>query len=96
MSFRLLIDECLSPELAGLAVAAGCKKAPCCAPGKRRGPGAQAVEQVEADDELHRLADERWAKVLATGKMVPWNDAKTCLKARASAAAAARPPHQES
>jgi len=44
---------------------------------------AQTVEQVELDDEFHRVADERLAKVLATGKTVPWDDAKVYLEARA-------------
>lgn len=43
---------------------------------------AQAVEQVELDGEFYRVADERWAKVLATGKTVPWGDAKAYLEAR--------------
>ncbi|WP_372526331.1 DUF1778 domain-containing protein [Piscinibacter sp.] len=44
---------------------------------------AQTVEQVELDEQFHRVADERWAKVLATGKTVPWDDAKAYLEARA-------------
>ena len=44
---------------------------------------AQTVEQVELDEAFHRIADVRWAKVLATGKTVPWDDAKTYLEARA-------------
>jgi predicted transcriptional regulator len=43
---------------------------------------AQTVEQAELDDAFHRVADERWAKVLATGKTVPWDDAKVWLEAR--------------
>ena len=43
---------------------------------------ARTVEQVEMDDEFHRVADERWAKVLATGKTVAWDDAKAYLEAR--------------
>ena len=43
---------------------------------------AQKVEQVELDDELHRVAEARWAKVLATGKTVPWDSAKAYLEAR--------------
>jgi predicted transcriptional regulator len=43
---------------------------------------AQTVEQVEVDEAFHRVADERWAKVLATGKTVPWDDAKAWLEAR--------------
>lgn len=43
---------------------------------------AQRVEQAELDEAFHRVAEERWAKVLATGKTVPWGDAKTWLEAR--------------
>ena len=43
---------------------------------------AQTVEQVELDEEFHRVADKRWAKVLTTGKTVPWGDAKAYLEAR--------------
>jgi len=43
---------------------------------------AQTVEQVEQDDAFHRIADERWAKIMATGKTVKWNDAKAWLEAR--------------
>jgi predicted transcriptional regulator len=43
---------------------------------------AQRVEHVELDDDFHRVADARWAKVLATGKTVPWNEAKAYLEAR--------------
>jgi predicted transcriptional regulator len=52
---------------------------------------AQTVEQVEQDDELHRVADERWAKVLAKGKTVPWDEAKAYLAARARGDRPARP-----
>lgn len=43
---------------------------------------AQTVEQVEVDAEFDRLADERWAAVLATGKTVPWDEARLYLEAR--------------
>ncbi|MBW6493183.1 MAG: ribbon-helix-helix domain-containing protein [Burkholderiaceae bacterium] len=52
---------------------------------------AQTVEQVELDDEFHRVADQRWAKVLASGKTVPWNDAKAYLEARARGERASKP-----
>ena len=51
----------------------------------------QTVEQTELDDDFHRLADERWAVVLTTGKTVPWSDAKTYLEARAQGKKAQRP-----
>ncbi len=44
---------------------------------------AQTVDQAELDEELHRVADARWAGVLATGKTVAWDDAKAYLAARA-------------
>ncbi len=43
---------------------------------------AQTVERVELDEAFHRLAEERWANVLATGQTVPWDDAKAWLEAR--------------
>jgi predicted transcriptional regulator len=43
---------------------------------------AQTVEQVELDDAFHRVADERWSRLLATGQSVPWDEAKTWLEAR--------------
>ncbi len=44
---------------------------------------ARTVEQAELDDEFHRLADKRWANILATGKTVPWDQARDYLEARA-------------
>jgi len=44
---------------------------------------AQTVEQIEADEQFHDVADTRWAKVLATGKSVPWSEARAYLQARA-------------
>ena len=43
---------------------------------------AETVEQIELDEAFHRVADERWTKVLTTGKTVPWDDAKAWLEAR--------------
>lgn len=45
---------------------------------------AQKVEQVEQDNAFHALADERWARIRATGKTVAWDDAKAYLTARAN------------
>ncbi|CAN5236260.1 hypothetical protein BH11PSE10_BH11PSE10_01160 [soil metagenome] len=53
---------------------------------------AATVEQAEQDDEFHRLADERWAKLLVTGKTVALDDAKTYLEARARGEASAPRP----
>ncbi|MBC7636933.1 MAG: ribbon-helix-helix protein, CopG family [Acetobacteraceae bacterium] len=43
---------------------------------------AETVERVEQEDALHRIADERWADILATGQTVNWDDTKAWLGAR--------------
>lgn len=40
------------------------------------------AETVEQDDAFHRLADERWAEILATGETVPLDAAKAWLEAQ--------------
>ena len=52
---------------------------------------AQTVEQVELDDAFNTLADQRWAYIQASGKTVPWDDAKAYLAARASGESARKP-----
>ena len=52
---------------------------------------AQTVEQVELDDDFHCVAQERWVKLLATGKTVPWDDATAYLQARAAGASPRKP-----
>jgi predicted transcriptional regulator len=54
---------------------------------------AQTVEQAETEEELHRVADERWAQLLETGKTVPWDGAaKDYLEARARGEKPKKPP----
>ena len=43
---------------------------------------ARNVEQSELDNQFRAVADHRWAKVLATGKTVPWEETKAYLAAR--------------
>ena len=43
---------------------------------------AQTVEQIEWDEASDRVAEARWANILATGKTVAWDDAKSWLQAR--------------
>ena len=45
---------------------------------------SQTVEQVELDNAFHAVADQRWANIQASGKTVPWDDAKAYLAARAN------------
>ena len=42
---------------------------------------AETVEQAERHDAQHRVADERWANILATGATVSWDEAKAWLEA---------------
>jgi predicted transcriptional regulator len=44
---------------------------------------AESVEQAELDAEFHRVADERWAEIQATGMAVAWEDLKPWLEAKA-------------
>ncbi len=52
---------------------------------------SQTVEQVELDNAFNAVADQRWATIQATGKTVPWDDAKAYLAARANGAPARKP-----
>ena len=53
---------------------------------------AQTVEQDELDNAFSDLADKRWAAIAATGQTVPWDEAKTWLKARSRGEHPHRPP----
>ncbi len=52
---------------------------------------SQTVEQVELDNAFNAIADRRWAKLQASGKAVPWDDAKAYLAARARSEPARKP-----
>lgn len=52
---------------------------------------SQTVEQVEMDNAFNAVADQRWATIQASGKTVPWDDAKAYLAARASGEPARKP-----
>jgi predicted transcriptional regulator len=51
----------------------------------------RTVEQVEQEEEFHRIAEARWAGLLATGKSIPWSDAKNYVAARARGARPRKP-----
>jgi predicted transcriptional regulator len=51
----------------------------------------ESVEEAEENAAFHRLADERWAEVQATGLTVPWDEAKAWLEARGRGEHPARP-----
>lgn len=52
---------------------------------------ADMVERSELDEELHRLADKRWAALLRTGESIAWDDAKAYLQDRAAGKKVHRP-----
>ena len=52
---------------------------------------SQTVEQAELDNAFNAVADQRWATIQASGKTVPWDDAKAYLAARANGAPAPKP-----
>ena len=43
----------------------------------------QTIEQSELEEEFHRVAEERWAKLLESGKSVAWEEATAYVTARA-------------
>jgi hypothetical protein len=49
------------------------------------------VEQAELTDRFHHEADERWARILAKGKTIAWDDMRACLAARAAGKAPPKP-----
>ncbi len=51
----------------------------------------KTVEQAEQDEAFHRLADQRWSKLLTTGKTVPFEDARAYIEARAAGATPSKP-----
>jgi predicted transcriptional regulator len=51
----------------------------------------QTVEQAELDNAFHQIADERWGRLLETGKTVGWDDTKRYLEARAQGKPARKP-----
>lgn len=44
---------------------------------------AATVDEADQADEMHRVADERWAGFLATGETVSLDDAEAYLRVRA-------------
>lgn len=52
---------------------------------------ARHVEQADHDSEFQRLADARWAKVLATAETVAWDEVKAYLQSRARGERSTRP-----
>lgn len=53
---------------------------------------ARTVEQAEVEEAFDRVADDRWAALLAKGKSVAWSDAKAWLDANARGERPRRPP----
>jgi predicted transcriptional regulator len=43
---------------------------------------ASTVEQAEREEDFHRVADERWAEILATGETIPWDEMRGYLEGR--------------
>jgi len=49
------------------------------------------TERSELEAQFHRVADERWARFLKTGKSIPWGDGRQYLEALSRGDRAARP-----
>ena len=55
------------------------------------GKTAHAFILEELDNSFRDLADERWARIRATGQTVDWEDAKAYLSARAEGGRPSKP-----
>lgn len=53
---------------------------------------AQTVEQVEQDQDMDAIAEQRWATILDTGKTVSWDAVKDYLDAQARGERPQKPP----
>lgn len=49
------------------------------------------VEHSELDEELHGIADKRWAALQRNGESIGWEDAAVYLRARAAGKKTRRP-----
>ncbi|HXC41198.1 MAG TPA: DUF1778 domain-containing protein [Burkholderiales bacterium] len=52
---------------------------------------AEKAQQQELQTEFHELAVERFQKILATGKTIPWSEMKSYLVDRAAGKKTAKP-----
>jgi predicted transcriptional regulator len=52
---------------------------------------AEKTQQAERQADLDRVAEQRYANILSTGKTIPWEEMRQYLEAR-SAGAPAQPP----
>lgn len=52
---------------------------------------SQSLDRAEQEDDLERLAEERWAKLISTGRTVSWEAATTYLRTKGRGERARRP-----
>lgn len=52
---------------------------------------AQKADEVERRSDFHAVAEERYARILETGKTIPWEDMRSYLQARIAGKPARRP-----
>lgn len=52
---------------------------------------AEKADQAERRDAFHALADARYARFIADGKTIPWDEMRSYLEARLAGKAATRP-----
>ena len=52
---------------------------------------SEKTAQQEQQGDFNQLADERYAKIVATGKTIPWNEMRGYLEDRLVGRAAPRP-----
>jgi predicted transcriptional regulator len=86
MSTTIRIDEALKARIAAAAEHVGQSSHAFIL-----GALSDTVERIETEEEMHRIAGERWAALCRTGKSIAWKDAKAYMQARAAGNEARRP-----
>jgi hypothetical protein len=54
----------------------------------------QASDSKVQEEAFHRVADERWTKILMGGRTISWRSARAYLKVRTMSVAFRRPPNR--
>ena len=52
---------------------------------------AEKADQEERHTEFNQVAEERYARIVATGKTIPWSEMRSYLEDRAAGGKAKRP-----
>ena len=79
------------PEALKARVAAAAKRAGTTAHGFILEAIAEKTDDTERRTDFHRTAEERYARIIASGKTIPWSEMRDYLRSRIAGGRARRP-----